>query len=138
MSTTTTQDITDTIESTQSLCTLLKAIKASGLADTLKGAGRFTIFAPTDEAFEQIPVSTLEAVMEDADRLQSFLKNHIMAGKHMVCDISCMDTVQSLEGQDLRVSTKAGCKINNACVCQADIECSNGVIHIIDRVLLPE
>ena len=138
MSTTTTQDIFDTINSTNSLSTLFKAINASGLADTLKGTGRFTIFAPTDEAFEQIPKSTLEAVLEDADKLQSCLKNHVVAGKQMLCDISCTDTVQSLEGQDLRVSTKAGCKINNACVCQADIECSNGVIHIIDRVLLPE
>ena len=138
MSTTITQDIFDTVKSTKTLCTLFKAINASGLADTLKGAGRFTIFAPTDEAFEQIPESKLEAVMKDADRLKSCLKNHVVAGKYMVYDISCMDTVQSLEGQDLRVSTKAGCKINDACVCQADIECSNGVIHIIDKVLLPK
>ncbi len=138
MSTTTTQDIIDTVKSTNSLRTLFKAIKASGLADTLKGAGRFTIFAPTDEAFAQIPESKLESIMENADRLKSCLKNHVVAGKYMVYDISCMDTMQSLEDQDLRVSTKAGCKINNACVCQADIECSNGVIHIIDRVLLPE
>ncbi len=138
MSTTITQDILDTVKSTKSLSTLFKAINTSGLADTLKGAGQFTIFAPSDEAFAQIPKAALEAMMEDADKLQSILKNHVVAGKHLVCDISCMDKMQSLQGQDLRVSAKVGCKINRACVCQADIECSNGVIHIIDEVLLPE
>ena len=138
MSTIKTHDIIDTIEATETLRTLFKAIEAAGLAETLKTSGPFTIFAPTDEAFSQIPRAALDMVMGDTAKLQSILKNHVVAGKHMACDVSCLDTVQSLAGQDLRINTKVGCKINNACVCQADIECNNGVIHIIDEVLLPE
>ena len=136
MSTTTTHNVIDTVQSHKSLSTLFQAINAAGLAGVLKGSGPFTIFAPTDEAFNKIPKATLDAVLEDTEKLQSILKNHVVSGKHMACDVTCVDSVQSLEGHDLCIDSKAGCKINNACVCQADIECSNGVIHMIDEVLL--
>ena len=138
MSTTTTKNVIDIIKTTDSLRTFLEAIDAAGLTETFKSSGPFTIFAPNDEAFSRVPRPALDMVLEDTKRLQLIIKNHVVAGRHKICDISCLDTVQSSAGQDLRINSKVGCKINHACVCRPDIECSNGIIRIIDDLLLPE
>lgn len=133
-----TQNIIDTVISSGSFDTLLKAIKTTDLLDTLQGSGPFTVFAPTDTAFQKIPKSVLDAIMKDKEQLLSILKNHIVSGKHMSCDVSCDKTLETLDGKTLTIDTSDGCKINGAAVCHADIECSNGVIHMIDSVLIPE
>lgn len=121
--------------------TLVAAVKAAGLVDTLKGPGPFTVFAPTDEAFAKLPPGTVENLLKPANqaKLQAILKYHVVAGKVMAADVVKLDSAKTVEGQDLEIKTMGGkVMVNNAHVTKADIVTSNGVIHVIDAVLLPQ
>jgi len=133
-------DIVDTAVSAGSFKTLVAAVQAAGLVDTLKGDGPFTVFAPTDEAFSALPEGTVESLLEPAnkDKLTAILTYHVVPGKVMAADIAgkSMDAA-TVNGKTLAINATSGVKINNASVVSADVEASNGVIHVIDTVLLP-
>ena len=117
--------------------TLVTAVKAAGLVDTLKGDGPFTVFAPTDDAFAKLPQGTVEGLLKDLPKLKSVLTYHVVAGKVMAKDVAGVKSAKTVQGGELHVDANHGVKINNAKVTQADVEASNGVIHVIDTVLLP-
>lgn len=133
-----TRNIVETASAAGSFQTLLAAAKAAGLAETLAGKGPFTVLAPTDAAFAKLPEGTIPALLADLPRLRAILKHHVVAGKAMSADVAGMKKVKSLLGQKLAVNTKDGVRIGGARVVTADIECTNGVVHVIDTVLLPE
>ena len=118
--------------------TLVAAVQAAGLVDTLNGAGPFTVFAPTDEAFAKLQEGTVESLLADKDKLTKVLTYHVVSGKVMAADVSGMTEAPSLEGGMLKIDTSNGVMINNSHVVTPDIECSNGVIHVVDTVLLPQ
>jgi len=130
-------DIVDTAVSAGSFKTLVEAMKAAGLVDTLKGDGPFTVFAPTDEAFAKLPAGTVEALLKDKARLTSILTYHVVPGKVMASDVTRLTSAKTVAGPELRIDSSNGVKINGASVMKADIEASNGVIHVIDTVLIP-
>jgi len=132
-------DIVDTAVAAGSFSTLVKAVQAAGLVETLKGAGPFTVFAPTDEAFAALPAGTLDAVLKDKAKLTSILTYHVIAGKVMAKDVVGLNgkTAKTFQGGDLKIDTTSGVKIGGATVITADVEASNGVIHVINKVLLP-
>ncbi len=134
-------DIVDTAVSAGSFNTLVAAVQAAGLVDTLKGDGPFTVFAPTDEAFAALPEGTVETLLlpENKDQLVSILTYHVVPAKVMSGDIAGKRAkVLTVQGDRLSVNAKNGVKVNDAKVVQADIEASNGVIHVVDTVILPE
>ncbi len=136
-----TMDIVDTAVGAGSFTTLVAAVQAAGLVDTLKGEGPFTVFAPTDEAFAALPAGTVEDLLkpENKDQLIAILTYHVVAGKVMSADIAGKEmSATTVEGSDLMIDAMSGVMINGANVVQADIEASNGVIHVIDTVLIPE
>lgn len=119
--------------------TLVKAVKAADLVETLSGPGPFTVFAPTDDAFAKLPEGTVESLLENTDKLKAVLTYHVVAGKVMAEDVMGMDSATTVNGKDIMFTVKDGTvMVNNAKVIKADIECSNGVIHIIDTVILPK
>ncbi len=121
--------------------TLAAAVKAAGLVDVLKKPGPFTIFAPTDEAFAKLPPGTLESLLkpENKEQLQKILTYHVLAGQVMAKDVVKLDSAKTVEGGSLTIhTTNGGVMVNNAHVTKTDIAASNGVIHVIDTVLLPE
>jgi uncharacterized surface protein with fasciclin (FAS1) repeats len=121
--------------------TLVAAVKAAGLVDTLKGPGPFTVFAPTDEAFAKLPAGTLDSLLkpENKAKLQSILTYHVVPGKVMSQDVVKLDSAKTVEGHSIAIKTvDGGVMVNNARVTKADIKASNGVIHVIDTVILPE
>lgn len=132
------KDIVDTAVSAGSFTTLATALTEAGLVDTLKGDGPFTVFAPTDEAFSKIPADQLADILADKDMLTQILTYHVVPGKVMAADVGGLDTAGTVQGQDLTINTDNGVMIDNAMVVQTDIEASNGVIHVIDTVLLPK
>lgn len=133
------KDIVDTAADAGSFDTLVTAIKAAGLVDTLKGEGPFTVFAPTDAAFAKLPEGTVEALLKDKDKLASILTYHVVPGKVMAEDVAGMSSAKTANGQALTVkSSDGGVTIDNAKVVKTDILCSNGVIHVIDTVVLPK
>jgi uncharacterized surface protein with fasciclin (FAS1) repeats len=117
--------------------TLVKAVTAAGLVDTLQGSGPFTVFAPTDEAFAKLPPGTVESLLKDLPKLKSILTYHVVPGKVLAKDVAGLKSAKTVQGGNLHVDAADGVKINNAKVAQADIEASNGVIHVIDTVLIP-
>lgn len=117
--------------------TLVAAVKAAGLVDTLAGTGPFTVFAPTDSAFAKLPPGTVEGLLKDLPKLKSVLTYHVVSGKVLAKEVAGVKTAMTVQGGNLRVDASHWVKINNAKVTQADIEASNGVIHVIDTVLLP-
>ncbi|MEM8963243.1 MAG: fasciclin domain-containing protein [Acidobacteriota bacterium] len=131
------KDIVDTAVAAGTFETLVTAVKAAGLVDTLKGEGPFTVFAPSDEAFAKLPEGTIEALLADTDKLTAVLTYHVVAGKKMASDVVAAKSLTTVQGSDLTVSTEGGAKINNANIVATDIETSNGVIHVIDTVVLP-
>lgn len=131
-------DIVDTAVAAGSFKTLVAAVKAAGLVDTLKGKGPFTVFAPTDEAFAKLPAGTVEALLKDVPKLKSILLYHVVPGKVMAADVVKVKEAKTALGQMLSVNAKDGVKIDNAKVVKADIVTKNGVIHVIDTVLLPK
>lgn len=135
-----TKDIVDTAVAAGSFKTLVAAVKAGDLVEALKGDGPFTVFAPTDEAFAKLPKGTVESLLkpENKEKLVAVLKYHVVAGKVTSGQVVKLKEAKTLQGQTFAVSAKDGVKINNAKVVKADIEASNGVIHVIDTVLLPK
>ena len=117
--------------------TLAAAIEAAGLEETLKKKGPFTVFAPTDEAFAKLPEGTVEALLEDKEALANILLYHVVSGKVMASDVVGLESAKMLNGQDVSIDTKKGVKINGANVVKTDVMAKNGVIHVIDTVLLP-
>ncbi|MFB3776313.1 MAG: fasciclin domain-containing protein [Bryobacteraceae bacterium] len=133
------KDIVDTAISAGSFNTLVAAVKAADLVDTLRGAGPFTVFAPTDEAFAKLPAGTVESLLkpENKDKLRSILTYHVVPGKVMSSAVVKLTSAKTVNGQAVRISTAGGVKVDAASVIKTDIECSNGVIHVIDAVILP-
>ncbi|MCY7337146.1 MAG: fasciclin domain-containing protein [Chamaesiphon sp.] len=130
-------DIVDTAVSAGSFTTLVAAVKAAGLVETLKGAGPFTVFAPTDEAFAKLPAGTVEGLLKDLPKLKQILTYHVVAGKVMAADVVKLTSAKTVEGSEVKIDATSGVKINNATVVTPDVAADNGVIHIIDTVLLP-
>jgi len=131
-------DIVDTAVAAGSFKTLVTAIQAAGLVDTLKGDGPFTVFAPTDEAFAKLPAGTLDALLKDKEALSKVLTYHVVAGKVMAANVK-PGKVKTVQGQSLNITSGSyGVKVNSAKVVQTDIMASNGVIHVIDTVVLPQ
>jgi len=132
-------DIVDTAVAAGSFTTLVKAVQAAGLVDTLKSAGPFTVFAPTDEAFAKLPAGTLTAVLADKAKLTAILTYHVVAGKVLAKDVVGLNgkTATTVQGGGLAIDTTHGVKVGTATVTKADIDCTNGVIHVIDTVLIP-
>jgi uncharacterized surface protein with fasciclin (FAS1) repeats len=118
--------------------TLVQAVQAAGLVETLSGEGPFTVFAPTDEAFAQIPQETLQAVLADKEKLTAILTYHVVPGRLMAADVVRSTQLQTVQGQSITVSTEGGVRVDDANVIQTDIEADNGVIHVIDKVIMPK
>jgi uncharacterized surface protein with fasciclin (FAS1) repeats len=136
-----TKDIVDTAVSAGSFETLVAAVKAAGLVETLKGEGPFTVFAPTDDAFAKLPEGTLESLLkpENKAKLSAILTYHVVAGSVMAKDVTKLKSAKTVNGQEINISTADGAvKIDNATVVKADIETANGVIHVIDSVIMPD
>jgi uncharacterized surface protein with fasciclin (FAS1) repeats len=134
------KDIVDTAVAAGSFTTLAKALQAAGLVDTLKGAGPFTVFAPTDDAFAKLPAGTLADLLkpENKAKLAAILTYHVVPGKVMASQVTGMKSAKTVNGASLKISVEGGVvMINNAKVVKTDIATSNGVIHVIDTVLLP-
>lgn len=131
------KDIVDTAIDAGSFTTLVAAVQAAGLVDTLKGEGPFTVFAPTDEAFAALPEGTVEALLADPEALAAILTYHVVAGKVMSTDLTNGMMAATVNGADVTIMTEGGVMVNDANVISADIEASNGVIHVIDKVILP-
>lgn len=131
------KDIVDTAIAAGSFKTLATALQAAGLVDTLKGKGPFTVFAPTDEAFAKIPKADLDALLKDKAQLTRVLTYHVVPGKVMAKDVAKLSEAKTVEGQSLKIDTSSGVKVDGANVVKADIEATNGVIHVIDSVILP-
>jgi uncharacterized surface protein with fasciclin (FAS1) repeats len=130
--------IVDVAVQAGSFNTLVQAVQAAGLVETLSGEGSFTVFAPTDEAFAQIPQDTLQAVLADKEKLTAILTYHVVPGKLMAADVVRSTQLQTVQGQSITVSTEGGVRVDNANVIQTDIEADNGVIHVIDQVIMPK
>lgn len=131
-------DIVDTAINAGSFKTLVSAIQAAGLVDTLKGTGPFTVFAPTDEAFAKLPAGTVEGLLKDIPKLKKVLTYHVVSGKVMAADVVKLTSAKTVEGSDVKIdASNGGVKVNNATVTTADVAADNGAIHIIDTVLLP-
>ena len=130
-------DIVDTAVSAGSFKTLVTAVQAAGLVDTLKGTGPFTVFAPTDEAFAKIPKADLDALLKDKAKLTAVLTYHVVPGKVMAADVKA-GKVKTVQGSELTVSTMGGVKVDAANVVKTDVVASNGVIHVIDTVVMPQ
>lgn len=118
--------------------TLVKAVQEAGLVDTLSGEGPFTVFAPTDDAFSKLPKGMIEHLLEDKEQLTEILTYHVVADKVMSEAVVNLLKAKTANGKEVSINTEDGVKIDDAKVTQTDIECSNGVIHIIDAVLIPE
>jgi len=133
-------DIIDTAVAAGTFTTLAAALTAANLVDTLKSSGPFTVFAPTDEAFAKLPAGTVESLLKDIPKLTAILTYHVIAGKVMAADVMTMDgkTAATVNGATLAISTNNGVKLNGTItVVATDIAATNGVIHVIDSVLLP-
>ena len=131
-------DIVATASSVGSFNTLVAAVQAAGLVETLQSDGPFTVFAPTDEAFAKLPEGTIEALIADPDQLRAILLYHVVPGKVLAADVVNLDSATTAQGSDVEfVLADGGVRINNANVTATDIETSNGVIHVIDTVIIP-
>ena len=132
------KDIVETAVAAGSFKTLATALQAAGLVETLKGPGPFTVFAPTDEAFAKIPKADLDALIADKAKLKKVLTYHVVPGKVMAADVVKLTSAKTVEGQMVKIDASSGVKINGANVIKADVAASNGVIHVIDSVILPQ
>ena len=131
-------DIVDTAAAAEGFKTLVTAVKAGDLVDVLKGKGPFTVFAPTDKAFAKVPKEQLRALLKDKKKLQSVLTYHVVPGKLMAADVVKLKSAKTVQGKPVTITVaKDTVKINDSKVIKTDIVCSNGVIHVIDTVILP-
>jgi uncharacterized surface protein with fasciclin (FAS1) repeats len=134
-----TKDIVETAVAAGSFKTLVAAVQAAGLAETLKGKGPFTVFAPTDEAFAKLPAGTVEALLKDKAKLAAILTYHVVAGDVRAAQAMKLSSAKTVNGQSFKIMTKDGAvMVDNAKVVKADIVTTNGVIHVIDTVILPK
>ena len=131
------KDIVDTAVAAGQFKTLATALQAAGLIDTLKGKGPFTVFAPTDEAFAKVPKADLDALLKDKAKLTAVLTYHVVPGTVMAKDVKA-GKVKTVQGSDLTVATAGGVMVDNAKVVKTDIVADNGVIHVIDTVVIPK
>jgi uncharacterized surface protein with fasciclin (FAS1) repeats len=136
-------DIVDTAVAAGTFKTLVTAVTAAGLVDTLKGDGPFTVFAPTDDAFAKLPKGTVEGLLKDIPKLTAILKYHVVEGAVKAADVVVHKNITTLQGQDVKIDAAKwhlhkAVKVNSANIIKADIEADNGVIHVIDGVLLPK
>jgi transforming growth factor-beta-induced protein len=132
------RDIVETARKAGSFKTLLAAVEAAGLMETLRGAGPFTVFAPTDEAFGKLPKGTVEALLKDVPKLKSILLYHVVPGSVLAADVMKLTEAKTAMGQSIAVKAgSGGVKVDGANVVKTDIRTSNGVIHVIDSVILP-
>jgi len=131
------KDIVDTAVAAGNFKTLATALQAAGLIDTLKGPGPFTVFAPTDAAFAKIPKDQLDALLKDKAKLTAVLTYHVVAGKVMAKDVKA-GKAKTVQGSELTLATTGGVMVDNAKVVAADVAADNGVIHVIDTVLMPK
>jgi len=131
------KDIVDTAVAAGSFKTLATALQAAGLIDTLKGKGPFTVFAPTDEAFAKVPKADLDALLKDKAKLTAVLTYHVVPGKVMAKDVKA-GKVKTVQGSELTISTSGGVMVDKAKVTATDIAADNGVIHVIDSVIMPK
>lgn len=131
-------DLVDTAVGAGSFKTLAAALQAAGLVETLKGQGPFTVFAPTDAAFAKLPAGTVEALLKDLPKLKAILTYHVVAGQVDAKDVVKLAKATTVNGQDLAIGTLSGVTVNGAKVIKADVQASNGVIHVIDTVLIPQ
>ena len=136
-------DIVDTAVAAGSFKTLVTAVKAAGLVDTLKSKGPFTVFAPNDDAFAKLPEGTVEGLLKDIPKLKAVLTYHVVSGKVMAADVVKLKTAKTIQGQEVKIDASKwhlhkNPKINDANVLKADVMADNGVIHVIDKVLLPK
>ena len=133
------KDIVDTAVAAGSFKTLAAALQAAGLIDTLKGEGPFTVFAPTDEAFAKLPAGTVEALLKDKEKLTKILLYHVVSGNVMAKDVVKLKSAKTAQGSEVKITVTGGkVKVDNANVVKTDIAATNGVIHVIDSVILPK
>ena len=133
------KDIVDTAVAAGNFNTLAKALQAAGLVETLKGPGPFTVFAPTDDAFAKLPAGALDALMKDKAKLTAVLTYHVVPGKVMAADVVKLKSAKTVNGKSVKIQVAGGeVSVDGAKVVKTDIQCSNGVIHVIDSVILPE
>ena len=132
------KDIVDTAVSAGTFNTLVTAVQAAGLVDTLKGDGPFTVFAPSDEAFAKLPAGTVEGLLKDTDKLAQILTYHVIAGEKKAADVVAANSLTTVQGQSLDIDTTDGVSVGGAKVLTTDILTTNGVIHVIDTVLIPQ
>ncbi|KAF3884989.1 MULTISPECIES: fasciclin domain-containing protein [Nostocales] len=131
-------DIVDTAVNAGSFNTLVAAVKAANLVDTLKGAGPFTVFAPTDEAFAKLPEGTVDGLLQDIPKLTQILTYHVVPGKVTSSEVVNLTSATTVEGSSVKIdASNGGVKVNDAIVTTPDVTADNGVIHVIDKVLLP-
>ncbi len=134
-----TQTIAEIVSTNPDFSTLLAAVKAAGLVETLSGAGPFTVFAPTNAAFAKIPAADLNALINDPEKLKSILLYHVVVGKAMAADVIELTTAKTVNGAAVNLKVNGGkVMVNDATVIQADVQATNGVIHVIDTVLMPK
>ena len=131
-------DIVTVAKQAGSFGTLLTALEAADLVGTLQGEGPFTVFAPTDEAFAKIPADDLAALLADKEKLRAVLTYHVVAGKVMAADVVKLDSATTVQGSDVKIDASDGVRVDGARVTTADVPASNGVIHVIDTVILPQ
>ncbi len=129
-------DIVDIAVSADAFQTLVTAVKAAGLVETLKSPGPFTVFAPNDDAFAKLPEGTIQTLLQNIPQLTRILKYHVVPGKLLQADLAQLDTVNSVEGSPIKIDSSDGFEVKNATVLVADIEADNGVVHVIDTVIL--
>ncbi|MFN6564128.1 MAG: fasciclin domain-containing protein [Nostoc sp. ChiSLP01] len=130
-------NIIETATNNGSFNTLVAAIQAAGLVDTLNSDGPFTVFAPTDEAFNNLPPGTVDALLQDIPKLKKILTYHVVSGKVLAADVVKLNSAKTVEGSEVKIDASNGVKINDATVAAADVAADNGVIHVIDKVLIP-
>ncbi|MDR7423550.1 MAG: fasciclin domain-containing protein, partial [Armatimonadota bacterium] len=133
------RNIVETAVAAGTFKTLVKAVEAAGLVQTLSGPGPFTVFAPTDEAFAKLPPGTLDTLLRDRQKLSAILTYHVVAGRVLAADVTKMSSARTVNGQAITITVKDGTvMVDNARVIRTDILASNGVIHVIDTVILPK
>ncbi|MDF5734432.1 MULTISPECIES: fasciclin domain-containing protein [unclassified Nostoc] len=130
-------DIVDIAVRAESFKTLVAAVQAADLVETLKSPGPFTVFAPNDDAFAKLPAGTIQTLLQNIPQLTRILKYHVVPGKLLQADLAQLGTVNSVEGSPIKIDSSDGFEVKNATVLAADIEADNGVVHVIDTVILP-
>jgi uncharacterized surface protein with fasciclin (FAS1) repeats len=130
-------DVVDTAVAAGSFKTLAQALQAAGLVETLKGKGPFTVFAPTDEAFAKLPAGALDGLLKDKAKLTAVLTYHVVAGQVLAADVVKLKSAKTVQGGSLKIDATQGVKVDGATVVKTDVAASNGVIHVIDTVLMP-